>query len=179
MESKENVPVPDHSEQENEDGEIGETSTKTKEKKFGSDKPEFKRPMACTITASSFQTDGQTVTTTIKEGKQVILPEDKHYKKHWLQCSFEYVDKDGKHKSFDQSYGSIREYPGRLWMGSSNNLAQLKSLLEEFISVPLESPWDMAKELVNKKCTVKSKPWEFGNNKGFSNLVQDFVEEKK
>ncbi len=179
MDSKE-VEVPDYGKEQDKEGqEIGETSTETKNKKFGSDKPEFKRPIECTITAASFQTDGQTETTTTKDGKQVILPEDKHYKKHWLQCSFEYVDKEGKNKSFDQSYGSIREYTGRLWMGSANNLAQLKGLLEEFLGVPFKEPWDIAEQIIGKKCTVKSKPYEFGNNKGFSNIIQDFVEDKK
>ena len=136
--------------------------------------------MECVTTAASFQTDGQTGTTTNKDGKEVQLPEDKHYKKHWLQCTFEYEDKEaGEKKIFDQTFGSIREYTNRLWMGTANNLSQLKSLLEAYTDVPLESPWDVAKEIIGKKCLVKSKPWEFGNNKGFSNLVQDFVEEKK
>ena len=156
---------------------IGETSEKAREKKFGSDKPEFKRPIECVVTEASFQTDGSTVTTTQKNGKEVQLLEDKHYKKHWLSCTFEYVDKEsGETRCFEQTFGSIREYSNRLWMGAANNLAQLKSLLEAYVGVPLDSPWDVAKEIKGKKCLVKSKPWEFGNNKGFSNLVQDFVD---
>ena len=157
---------------------IGETSDKTREKKFGSDKPEFKRPIECVVVSAGFQTDASKVTTTFKEGKEIPLPEDKHYKKHWLLCSFEYVDKEsGEKRSFDQTFGSIREYSNRLWMGTANNLAQLKSLLEAYNGEPFESPWDLADALVGKKCLVKSMPWEFGNNKGFSNLVQDFVDE--
>ncbi len=176
------IEVPNHeegNEHEKEGQIIVDTGKETREKKFGSNKPEFKRPIECVITAASFQTDGQTVTTTNRDGKEIQLPEDKYYKKHWLQCTFEYKDKEtGENRSFDQTFGSIREYTNRLWMGSSNNLAQLKSLLEAYLSVPLESSWDIAKEIVGKKCLVKSKPWEFGNNKGFSNLVQDFVDEE-
>jgi len=159
---------------------IGETGKKAMEKKFGSDKPEFKRPIECVVTEASFQTDGSTVTTTHKNGKEVQLSEDKHYKKHWLSCTFEYVDKEsGEIMCFDQTFGSIREYSNRLWMGAANNLAQLKSLLEAYVGVSLDSPWDIAKEIKGKKCLVKSMPWEFENNKGFSNLVQDFVDEKE
>lgn len=170
----------DNGDEHEESSSIVETTESTREKKFGGDKPEFKRPIECLITAASFKTDGiRVLIKKDKNGKESSLSEDQQYTKHWLQCTFEYVDKESKEKrSFDQTFGNIREYDDRLWSGTSNNLAQLKGLLEEYISVPIESIWDLAKELVGKKCTVKSKTWQYGKNSGFSNLVQDFVDEE-
>lgn len=177
-ESKEAKPtkIPDgDEEEEQQERAIAETGEDTKKKNFGSNKPEFKRPIECEIIEASFQTDSKIV----KEDKGKALPEDKQYQKHWLMCKFKYVDKETKEeKTFEQSYGSIREYKNRLWIGTANNLAELKGILEAFVSVPIENIWDMPKELIGKKCSVKSAPWEVGNSKGFTNKIQDFVEEE-
>lgn len=153
---------------------ISETGKDARSKEFGSNKPEFKRPQECLITEAKFQTDNILV----DKEKGVALPKDEQYKKHWINVKFKYIDKETKtEKFFSQTYGSIREYPDRLWFGTGNNLAKLKELLEAFISYPLESVWEMEKVLVGQRCSVKSESWEVGNNKGFSNKILDFLDE--
>lgn len=184
MEEKEKVPgkeipVPNEEEQEREGQTTEETGNKTWDKKFGSGKPEFKRPQQCEVVDAIFKTDGIRVTTTQRDGQTIDLDKDMQYSKHWLSVKFKYVDKETQdERIFEQSYGSIREYDNRLWMGQANALAKLKETLEAFQSVPLDDVKDISKELKGLKCLVKSVPWSFGTRSGMRLEVQDFIEEE-
>lgn len=151
---------------------IGDTPDDVKNLPFGSIKPEFNRLEKCEIAEARFQTDGKIIT---KSRDGADLPKEDQYKRHWLSVRFKYT-KDNEEKFFSQTYGSVRQYSDRLWISPACNLAELKGVLEAFVSVPLENLWDMGKELLGKKCLVKSIPYAVGNNKGFSNKIQDFEE---
>lgn len=163
-----------------------DTPKETRDKPFSndmpkSDKPEFSRPTQCTVLSAKFQSDGKIVTTKkTREGTVVELAKEDQYKKHWLLVEFEYFDKETKEKkTFAQSYSGVREYDNRLWPGRSNNLLALKKTFEAYAGAELPSIWEIAEELVGRKCLVKSEPYEFGDNKGFSNKIFDFVDEEK
>lgn len=156
---------------------IENTTQETMKKEFGGNKPEFNRQIECEITDAHFQTNNELIR---QDSKGRELADDKQYMKHWLQLSFQYTDpKTSEEKTFEQSYGSIREYKDRLWTGTGNNLTKVKNTLEAFLGKEIENIWDMPREMMDKKCLVKSESWEYGTNKGITNMIQDFVEAKK
>ena len=160
--------------------EFVETTKSTKSKVFSeaSEKPRFDRQHEALIFEAKFETDNVRVMTKTEKDKSITnLSVDKQYISHWLKVVFQ-TNVNDKVTTFNQTFGTIREYDNELWTGTSNRLTNLYKLSKSFLNQEFDI-WELGKMVEGKMVLVKSEDYDYAGNKGFSNVIQDFVDLKE